>query len=175
MEEKEILEQQQTNEPESSDGSGYQEYINTINDLKANSVSKEKYDQLVKEKNGLIEALKTGGQVNIQSEEEKVDIDQLRNELYGVNKKDMTNLEYFEKTLKLRKALLDQGEKDPFLPNGEGYTETAEDIEKANYYASVYQECIDYAQGNSQLFTQELQRRTKDDTPLRGLNNIRRN
>ena len=46
---------------------------------------------------------------------------------------------------------------------------------KANYSASVYQECIDYAQGNSQLFTQELQRRTKDDTPLRGLNNIRRN
>ena len=31
MDEKEILEQQKTNEPESSDGSGYQEYINTIN------------------------------------------------------------------------------------------------------------------------------------------------
>ena len=136
--------------------------------MKKNTVSKDEYNKLVEEKKGLIEALKTGGQVNIQNEEEKVDINQLRQELYGDKRSNLNNLEYMQKTLQLRNALLERGERDPFLPNGADYVETAEDIQKAQYYAEVYQECIDYAQGNSQLFTQELQRRTKDDPIIRG-------
>lgn len=164
------MEEQQTitNENENENENKYQEYIDTINEMKKNTVSKDEYNKLVEEKKGLIEALKTGGQVNIQNEEEKVDINQLRQELYGDKRSDLNNLEYMQKTLQLRKALLERGERDPFLPNGAEYVETAEDIAKAEYYAQVYQECIDYAQGDSQLFTQELQRRTKDDSIIRG-------
>lgn len=144
----------------------FQEYIDTINDLKANSVSKEKYEQLEKEKKGLIEALKNGGQVNVVEPKEEVNIDELRKDLYGNPEKQMTNLEYISKTLKLRNALIEKGEPDPFMPNGHEYQFDQRDQDKANYVAQVYQECIDYAQGNDQLFTQELMRRTKDDSPL---------
>ena len=37
---------------------------------------------------------------------------------------------------------------------------TAEDVQVAEKVAQIYQECVDYADGDSALFTQELQRRT---------------
>lgn len=146
----------------------YQEYIETINELKKNSVSKEKYDQLQAEKKGLIEALKNGGQVKIEEEKEKVDIDQLRKDLYGNPNKQMSDIEYIDKTLQLRDALIERGERDPFLPNGADYNYSKEDQEKADYIASVYRECLDYAQGDNQAFVNELMRRTKDDSPIMG-------
>ena len=39
---------------------------------------------------------------------------------------------------------------------------TTEDIECANRVAEVVKECIEYADGDSQLFTNELNRRTVD-------------
>lgn len=147
-------------------GNAYQEYIDTINELKANSVSKEKYDQLVEEKKGLIEALKNGQQIQMVNEEPEVNIDELRQELYGDPDKPMTNLEYVTKTLKLRQAILDKGEMDPFLPNGSEYKYDQSDADKAEYVAKVMQECVDYADGDDQLFTNELMRRTKDDSLL---------
>ena len=146
----------------------YQEYIETINELKKNSVSKEKYDQLQAEKKGLIEALKNGGQVKIEEKKEKVDIDQLRKDLYGNPNKQMSDIEYIDKTLQLRDALIERGERDPFLPNGADYNYSKEDQEKADYIASVYRECLDYAQGDNQAFMNELMRRTKDDSPIMG-------
>lgn len=150
--------EQQTNE--------YQEYIDTIADLKANSVSKDKYDQLMAEKKQLIEALKSGQQITEVVEEKPVNIDELRNELYGKPEQSMSNLEYVTKTLQLRNAIIEAGGDDPFMPNGSGYTYDKADAEKAAYVAQVFQECVDYADGDDQLFTQELMRRTKDD-PIR--------
>lgn len=144
----------------------YQEYIDTIADLKANSVSKDKYDQLMAEKKQLIEALKSGQQITEVVEEKPVNIDELRNELYGKPEQSMSNLEYVTKTLQLRNAIIEAGGDDPFMPNGSGYTYDKADAEKAAYVAQVFQECIDYADGDDQLFTQELMRRTKDD-PIR--------
>ena len=144
----------------------YQEYIDTINDLKQNSVSKDKYDQLLNEKKQLIEALKAGNQITEVVEEKPVDINELRYELYGKPEQSMSNLEYITKTLQLRNAIIEAGGEDPFMPNGSGYTYDKTDAEKAAYVAQVFQECVDYAEGDDQLFTQELMRRTKDD-PIR--------
>lgn len=160
------------NETTVEDVNPYQEYIDTINELKSKSVPKEKYEQLEQEKKCLIEALKNGSQINVVEPKEEVNIDELRRDLYGNPEKQMSNLEYVEKTLKLRNALIEKGEPDPFMPNGHEYQYDQRDQDKANYVAKVYQECIDYAQGNDQLFTQELMRRTKDDSPL---SNIARN
>lgn len=155
------------NENENEEGKEeFQEYIDTINELKANSVSKEKYEKLEQEKKGLIEALKNGGQVNIEEEKEKVDIEQLRKELYGNPNKQISDIDYITKTLQLREALIEKGERDPFLPNGSDYNYSEKDQEKADYIASVYQECLDYAQGDNQAFINELMRRTKDDSPI---------
>ena len=158
IENENVVETEQTNE--------YQEYIDTIADLKANSVSKDKYDQLMAEKKQLIEALKSGQQITEVVEEKPVNIDELRNELYGKPEQSMSNLEYVTKTLQLRNAIIEAGGDDPFMPNGSGYTYDKADAEKAAYVAQVFQECVDYADGDDQLFTQELMRRTKDD-PIR--------
>ena len=126
------------------------------------------FEQLEKEKKGLIEALKSGEQIQIQEEpKDEETIESLRKDLYGTPDKPMTNLEYISKTLKLRDKLIANGEKDPFLPHGSEYQENQADIDKANYVAKVYQECVDYADGDPQLFTNELMRRTANDSPLR--------
>ena len=70
------------------------------------------------------------------------------------------NLEYIKLALELRNTLIAKGETDPFLPVGSQISPTADDAEKAEKVAQVYQECIDYADGDSALFTQELMRRT---------------
>ena len=55
-----------------------------------------------------------------------------------------------------------KGEPDPFLPYGKQISPTRQDEETAAKVAQIYQECIDYAEGDSEVFTNELQRRTRD-------------
>lgn len=142
------------------------DYISAINEIKQNSVPRDKYEQLEREKKELINALKNNSQINLVDDREKKSIDELRSDLFNSGR-DLTNLEYVERTLALRDALIEKGEQDPFLPNGKNYSITQDDINKAEIVAQTFRECVDYANGNSQLFTQELMRRTKDDGLLR--------
>ncbi len=154
----EILEQQGTEqEPD---------YIEQIEQLRANSVSKAEYDKLKNEHNRAMNALINGGQMDAPKAE-KVDKDALRKELYCQDG-GLSNLEYWQKTLTLRQAIIDDGGKDPFLPYGQKIAPTAEDVEAANRVAKVVQECIDYADGDSRIFTNELDRRTTDTAPMMG-------
>ena len=135
-----------------------QDYVAAIKELKENSVDRSKYDALKAENQKLLNSIVNGqeveGQANGPTQREP---DVIRKELFG---KEHSNLEYAKLMLELRSSLLSKGERDPFLPYGEQITPTPEDIEKAEKAAQIYQECIDYADGDSKLFTQELQRRT---------------
>lgn len=154
----EILDQQGTEqEPD---------YIQQIEDLRANSVSRADYDKLKAEHNRAMNALINGGQID-DPKAEKVDKDALRKELF-TELNGMSNLDYWQKTLTLRQAIIDDGEQDPFLPYGQKIAPTAEDVEAANRVAKVVQECIDYADGDSRIFTNELDRRTTDMAPMTG-------
>ena len=107
-------------------------------------------------------ALINGGQLAAQ-EEEPIDKDKLRKELgYYGDGCSLSNLDYWTKTLQLRKAIMDEGGRDPFLPYGQKIAPTAEDIEKANNVAAGIQELIEYADGDSSIFTNEFQRRVVD-------------
>ena len=77
-------------------------------------------------------------------------------------KEDQSNLEYITNTLKLREAIIAEGKPDPFLPIGEQIMPTDDDIKTAEKVANVLQECVDYAEGDSAVFTNELQRRLVD-------------
>ena len=155
----EILEQQgQTQEPD---------YIAQIEELRANSVSRDDYNKLKAEHNRAMNALINGGQIDTK-ETEPVDKDALRKALYTQDCENLSNLDYWQKTLTLRQAIIDDGGADPFLPFGQKIAPTAEDVEKANNVAKVVQECIDYAQGDSRIFTTELDRRTTDTAPMMG-------
>lgn len=138
------------------------DYIEAIKEIKENSVDKSLYEELREKNKQLIKALATG-QTLEDEKEEAVDIKKLRAELYN-EESDLSNLEYAKKTLELRDALIAEGGRDPFLPWGEKIIPTQQDVEAANRVYEVMKECIEYADGDNAVFTNELQRRTIDVT-----------
>lgn len=134
------------------------DYLAAINELKQNSVNREDYDKLKAENKKLLDSIVNGTEVALPKEEKK-SIEELR---AAYLKEDQSNLEYITNTLKLREALMAEGKPDPFLPIGEQILPTDEDVRTAQKVADVLQECVDYAEGDSSVFTNELQRRLVD-------------
>lgn len=135
-------------------------YIQAINELKASTISIEKYNQLRGENKKLLDALVKGEQIDLPKEE-KPDIQALRNKLFN-NNNDLTNLEYIDTALKLRTALIESGERDPFLPTGDKVDLTSDIVDKANGVADGLQAIVDFADGDSGIFTAQYQRVVKD-------------
>lgn len=141
------------------------DYIKAINEIKQNSVPRQQYEKLQKENKDLLDTLINGGQVTMENPEAEKSIDDMRNELFSKEnvEKGFANLEFVEKCLELRDALIEKGETDPFLPIGRGIELTRDDYEAAEFTAQQFRECIDIAHGNSEVFTAELMRRTVDN------------
>ena len=121
--------------------------IQQIEELKKNSVSKEDYDKVVMERDDAYKALLDGQkpEVHIETKEDKDKrIKTLREELYGkkIETSNMKNLDYWEKTLELRNALMENGEEDPFLG---GFIKEGTVLEDADYDKA--QKCADVLQG----------------------------
>lgn len=133
-----------------------QDYLKAIQDLKQNSVDRSEYDKLKAENKKLIDAVVNGQTVKVEGEKYR-ELNTIREELFN---HEHNNLDYVKLALELREALIAKGEPDPFLPMGSQITATPEDVAAAERVAKVYQECVDYADGDSALFTQELMRRT---------------
>lgn len=146
------------------------DYIEAIKEMKQNTVPKSDYAKLKEENKRLLDSIINGAELpedmKQSKEKQTTDIQALRNELYGNKNNEMTNLEYIQKTLELRNAIIEQGGDDPFVDKGHNVNPTREDYETAEMVAQIYQECLDYANGDSQLFTQELMRRTVDSAPI---------
>lgn len=141
-----------------------QDYLAAIKELKQNSVDRSEYDKLRAENKKLIDAVvngQTGQEEPVFTKHSKEQIDDLRNELFN-SPRELNNLEYITKAMELREALMENGEPDPFLPVGKQISPTRDDLEGAEKVAQVYKECIDYAEGDSEVFTNELMRRTRD-------------
>lgn len=141
------------------------DYLKAMQELKENTVPKEDYVKLKEENKRLINAFANGEDNPLGNKQKDApNIDALR---AALTKEDQTNLEFCQNALNLRNALIEQGKEDPFLPKGHLIKPTEEDREKAQNVADVFQDCIDYAQGDSEAFTNELMRRTeKDDIRL---------
>lgn len=151
-----------TNEMDTDD---IQKYIDTINTMKQTSVSRTEYDRVRDENKKLLESIVAGKTVETASTEApKPDVAELRKKLFN---QDLNNLDYWKNVIELRDTLMENGEKDPFLPCGQKIAPTEEDIQKANKVATIVKDCIEYANGDSMLFTNELQRRTFDAAPAR--------
>lgn len=140
-------------------------YIEAIKEMKRSSVARADFERLQAENKELMKALVNGESIEIE-QPKVVDVNALRKELFD-EENEMSNLEYISKTLELRDAIIEAGGEDPFVPQGTKIAPTADDYEAAERVASVFRECIEYADGNSQLFTQELMRRTIDVPTMR--------
>lgn len=137
-----------------------QDYISALNEMKQNTVSKEAYDKLRADNKKLLDTIVSGQSLEQTEVKQEVDVDGLRKELYGKSRRDLSNLEYVDKTLQLRKALMEKGEQDPFVMKvGRTSSPEPEDFKKAESVASVLQECVDIADGNDSVFDNEFQRR----------------
>lgn len=141
-----------------------EDYISAIKEIKENSVDKAAYLKLKQENKQLLDSLVNGESIQQPKKEEEVNMSGLKKKLAS---NDLTNLDYIETTLKLRKTLMDSGKTDPFVPTGKNIVPTQFDIDEAEKVASVLQECVDIADGDSNIFTNELQRRLVDTTPIR--------
>ena len=148
----EILENNTTNESTDTD------YIEVINNLKANSVSKDKYQKLKDENKRLLDSLVNSQQVEAPNTP-KVSNEELRKELFTKN---LSNLEFVKKTLQLRQNILEEKGEDVFAPDGPQFSFSDEDKRDAQRVADALQHCVDVADGNSAIFTNELQRILKD-------------
>lgn len=133
------------------------DYVAAIEELQKTTVSKESYEKVRAENKRLLDALVKGEKIEAPV---SVSVDELRKKLFGGQ--ELTNLDFVDTTLKLRSALIERGEPDPFLPIGDKVKTTADTYEAAQTVAQVLQECVDFAHGDSGIFTAELQRRTKD-------------
>ena len=141
-----------------------QDYLAAIKELKENSVNRSEYDKLRAENKRLIDAVvngQPGQEEQVVVKHTKEQIDDLRNDLFN-SPRELNNLEFITKAMELREALMENGEPDPFLPVGKQISPTRDDIEGAEKVAQVYKECIEYAEGDSEVFTNELMRRTRD-------------
>lgn len=136
-------------------------YIATIKELKENTVDRKKYEEVLAENKRILDSVVNGQRAEEVEAEVVPEISELRNDLFG-DDSHLNNLEYATKALELRRQLIAKGEPDPFLPIGKQIMPEEADIAAANRVANVLQECVDYAEGDSLVFTNELQRRTID-------------
>ena len=137
------------------------DYLAAIKELKENSVDRQTYDQLKAENKKLLDSIVNGQSIELPKVDNKRTVEELRTELFSESK-ELSNLDFIKDALELRSELISEGKPDPFLPVGNQIAPTDFDIATANKVASVLQECVDYADGDSNIFTTELQRRLVD-------------
>jgi len=142
--------------------------VEEIKAMKENMVDKEKYNKVLEERNKYFNSLLKGeGLTQSETKVEKVDVAALSAELF---KGDLTNLEFAEKALKLREAVIEQEGRDIFVGSGAKFAPDRDDFVKAQAVAEAFEHCIEYANGDPASFTNELQRITIDANPIANIN-----
>lgn len=120
----------------------------------------------------MLNAMLKGETINQEKKEAKKEsIADLRKKLYGADCDTLSQLSYWENTLKLRKAIIDEGGRDPFLPVGKHGVETTDEmIEKMENVAQGMQALVDQANGSSTMFTALYQDNVLDtNIPIKGI------
>ena len=100
------------------------------------------------------------------TDEERQELNELRKKIFNLDN-DPSNIEYIKTLLELRNALIENGERDPALPIGEKVEITTDTIQKIENTANGLQYCVDYAEGDSGIFTAQLQRIMRDNGPIK--------
>lgn len=146
-------------------------YIDALKDINSKMVPIERFNKMVNERDNLWNTLVSGGQVataEAVTEKEPIEniVKDMRN-LRGAN-----DIKFYEKALEFRKRVLEETGEDCFVSRGHNVAPTAESYAKAERNAQIYQECLDYANGDNKVFINELQRRM-NESPLANYKNRR--
>lgn len=155
-----MLEEEQSVTSQTTEQVDNNQYIEALNQLKANSVDKADYDKLKAENKKLLDSIVNGTEVALPATE-KASIDDLRKKLANSSEDNLSSLEYTETALKLRERLLEEGQEDPFVAHGSQYSPTQVDYDRANRVAAILQDCVDNAEGDDDTFLAELKKRLR--------------
>lgn len=129
-----------------------QMYLDEIQKLKTTTVPRERYDSLMQENRNLLNTLVNGQQVSTETETPLPTADEERARFT----RGMSNLDYCEAILDLRDAVMREGGVDPFV-SALNSAPTKEAFESAQNVADGLAECIKRSNGNSEVFTANLQ------------------
>lgn len=144
------------------------DYLAKLTEIRETMIDRAEYDRIKADNKKLINALANGETVAgapASAADNAERINDLRKKLFNRDAQ-LSNLEYAETALQLRDLIIDDGGPDIFLPRGHEVLATNADMEAATRVADVLRYCVEYADGNSDIFTDELQRRMIDSKPL---------
>ena len=144
---------EQVNTPETN-------YLDVINELRKNTVSKADYERVMSDNRMLAEQLAYSTPSATAQEEEHIptteEVQNLRSHLF--NTSGISNLDYIRTALDLRDAVMKQGERDPFLPTNNGYIDNDVDKARVEAMAKGLRQMVDYCGNDKKLFDSELKR-----------------
>lgn len=127
--------------------------VDIITEMRQNTVPKDKYNKVMEENQKLMRALANGETVQVEAPKKPTALE-LHNE--WANQEGKSSIQIAKDTLALREAMIDEGMRDPFLPNGKDFVPEAQDIKDAEDVAALLQWAIDGADGNSGVFNSLL-------------------
>lgn len=143
------------------------QYIETIKQLKQTTVPKTELEKLQAENKKLLNTLLEGGELEAAATApQKRSSDEIRKELFSDGADGLTNLQVAKLAVELREAILDEGGIDPFVPQGSKIVAEDSDFVAADKMAEALKSCIEYANGDNEVFTNELMRITVDTAPI---------
>ena len=161
MSEKEIINE---TKPEEQQKESVDVFLEAAKKVKEDTVPKAEYDKVVADNKKLADYILEGGDGDKPQEQVK---ERTKAELLGVlENEDSNNLEYTKAALELRQKVIDEGGRDPFLPNSSQQPITSVDVEGAEKVAQVLQECVDECGGDPATFNFLFDKRVKDSSPL---------
>lgn len=151
------------NEQQGTDKAPIDEFLEAAKEVKKNTVPQEEFDKVKSENTKLKEFILEGGNSPVAPETPKRSRAEL---LKVIENEDSNNLEFTKASLELRQQVLDEGGRDPFLPNSSQTPITTADVEGAERVASVLQECVDESEGDPETFNFLFGKRVNDSSPL---------
>lgn len=163
-------EQEQRNDT-NTDNEQEQDYLEAIQNLKDNTVSKEQYEKLRAENKKLLNAVLNDQKADNKEEPVETveqlqnDLRKIKSELANAQEKGMSNLEFTSKALKYREKAMKLGLQDPFVPNTPTGPEE-NDFRSAERVAEVLQKCVDEAKGNPATFRNLFEQAVRDDSKI---------
>ena len=135
------------------------EYIETINKLKANSVSKDEYLKLRNENKQLLDALASNQVVEVTAEPKR-EITEVRKELF-TNHSNLSNRQICQDMMDLYDYELENRGVNIFMPTDPQYIPTQDDITQVDNMVRGMKAALETANGNDLIFNQEIERLTK--------------
>lgn len=144
--------------------------IAIIEDMRNNTVPKDKYNKLMADNAKLMKALANGEVIQVEAPNTP-NIEDLRKEYFNFENK--TDLQIAKDTLALRNALIEAGEPDPFLPNGKSVDITEQDEIDANRVADLLEYAINASNDSNAVFLAQLSNKLLDTSIPRQSNRRR--